>query len=120
MWQGMLLFGLCVLPFSPEVGCYLDIEAGQAALETHANLSSSGAGGVSLDGVLTLLDRRTGGRNVTLAASELDLSRWLPRAPASRLNFTLAGRIAQDSGASPRALVMRSRYRRMYLAGPAP
>ncbi len=72
-----------------------------AALETHANLSSSGAGVVSLDGVLTLLDRRTGGRNVTLAASELDLSRWLPRAPASRLNFTLAGRIAQDSGASP-------------------
>ncbi len=72
-----------------------------AALETHASLALSGAGAVNLDGVLTLLGQRTGARDMTLSARDLDLSRWVARAPASRLSFTLAGRVAQDSGESP-------------------
>ncbi len=73
-----------------------------AALETHAALASAtGAGNLDVDGVLTLLGGRSAARDLTLRARNLDLSRWTARGPASRLTFTLAGRVMQDSGASP-------------------
>ena len=71
-----------------------------AALETHAYLQS-GAGAVTVDGVVTLLDTRTGVRNLALTARNVNLARWLPVGPHSRLSFLVTGSIAQDSGAPP-------------------
>src|SRR6185437_11859218 len=46
-----------------------------AALESRAELESS-AGAVQLDGVVTLLDARSGIRNLSLRAERIDLARW--------------------------------------------
>jgi len=70
------------------------------ALETHANLESA-AGAVTVDGVVTLFDTRTGVRELSLTARNMNLARWVARGPQSRLSFSVAGRISQDSGAAP-------------------
>lgn len=75
--------------------------AGSAtALETHADLQSA-AGAVTVDGVVTLFETHTGVRNLTLAARNVNLARWVADGPQSRLSFSVAGSIAQDSGAPP-------------------
>ncbi len=73
-----------------------------AALETHAELTSAaGAGAARVDGILTLLDQRTGARDLTLATRDLDLSTWVRGLPGSRLNVTVTGGAAWDSAAAP-------------------
>lgn len=71
-----------------------------AALDGHARLESS-AGEVSWDGVLDLYGERTAARDFTLRTKDVDLSRWVREAPASRLNATVAGSLTVDSGSTP-------------------
>jgi len=75
--------------------------AGQlGALETHADLHAPG-GELRGDGVLLLDAPHYGARGFALAARELDLARWVRRAPPSRLGFTLRADFAGDSDVAP-------------------
>jgi hypothetical protein len=84
-----------------------------AALESHADLESSGEA-VQLDGVLTLLESRSGVRDFSARAENIDLAHWVTGAPPSRLTFTMAGDVTQDSAAAPvgalTATLARSRF----------
>jgi len=88
------------LPLRGAVAGPIRLSGTLAALESHADLESA-AGAVRLDGVVTLLDARSGIRNLSLRAERIDLARWVRGAPGSRLSFAVAGAIAQDSGATP-------------------
>jgi hypothetical protein len=91
-FPGLLLRGAVTGPIS--------LDGTLAALESHADLASS-AGAVRVDGVLTLLASRSGVRDFTLRAHDIDLARWVARAPRSRLSFTIAGALERDSAAPP-------------------
>src|SRR3989441_11881294 len=51
----------------------------------------SDGGAAQGDGVLLLGPVRYGTRDFTLRTSDVDLARWLDRAPPSRLTFSVAG-----------------------------
>jgi hypothetical protein len=88
------------LPLRGTVTGPITLDGTLAALESHADLESS-AGAVRVDGVLTLLEARTGIRDFTLRAQNVDVGRWVAGAPGSRLSFTVAGGLAWDSAAPP-------------------
>ncbi|HUK62178.1 MAG TPA: hypothetical protein VLV15_02555, partial [Dongiaceae bacterium] len=88
------------LPLRGTVAGPIRLNGSAAALDTHADLQSA-AGAVTVDGVVTLLDTRTGVRSLALAARNLNLARWVADGPQSRLSFSVSGSIAQDSGAAP-------------------
>lgn len=88
------------LPLRGTVAGPIRLEGSVAALETHATLESS-AGAVTMNGVITLLDTRTGVRDLALGARNVDLARWVPGGPESRVSFAVSGGIAQDTGAAP-------------------
>src|SRR5207249_9297637 len=68
------------LPLRGAVAGRVQLTGPLAALETHADLHSAG-GAVQGDGVLLLGGKgaRTGARDFTLHARDLDLARWLDR-----------------------------------------
>jgi translocation and assembly module TamB len=88
------------LPLRGAVTGPITLNGTLAALESHANLESS-AGAVRVDGVLMLLASRSGVRDFTLRAQNIDLARWVAGAPGSRLSFTIASGLAWDSAAPP-------------------
>src|SRR5437870_3015237 len=88
------------LPLRGAVAGSVKLSGPLAALETHAELHSDG-GAAQGDGVLLLGPARYGARDFTLRASDVDLARWLDRAPPSRLTFRVAGGVARDDTAPP-------------------
>jgi autotransporter translocation and assembly factor TamB len=88
------------LPLRGAVAGPVKLAGRLGALETHADLHAPG-GELRGDGVLMLDVPHYGARAFELAARDLDLSRWLARAPASRLGFTLRADFAGDSGVAP-------------------
>ena len=70
------------------------------ALDTHVDLHGPG-GALRGDGVLLLDLPHYGARAFELVGRDVDLARWVPRAPPSRLGFTLRADFAGDSGAAP-------------------
>ncbi len=90
------------LLLSGTAGGNIRLDGTLAALETHVDLTAAGNGGrVRGDGVLVLLPSRTGARDYTLRAYDLDLRRWVSDAPSSRLGFAVVGTAVVDSGAAP-------------------
>ena len=72
------------------------------ALDTHFDLESArGGGAVRLDGTLTLLDERSGARDLAFQARHLNLARWVANGPDSRLSFTVAGDVERVDSAPP-------------------
>jgi len=70
------------------------------SLATHLELSAARSGGaVRGDGVLVLLANQREARDLTVRATDLDLSRWTPGAPDSRLTFDARLDLAADSTA---------------------
>ena len=70
------------------------------SLATHVELSAARNGGtVRGDGILVLLPNQRGARDLTVRATDLDLSRWTPGAPHSRLTFDARLDLAADSTA---------------------
>src|SRR5581483_3388763 len=88
------------LPLRGAVSGPVRLAGPLTALETHLRLRSPG-GAVAVDGTLRLDLPRFGARDLGLAARDLDLERWLPGAPASRLTFAVRGSVTADSGAPP-------------------
>jgi translocation and assembly module TamB len=88
------------LPLRGAVSGPVRLAGPLTALETHLRLRSPG-GAVAVDGTLRLDLPRFGARDLELAARDLDLERWLPGAPASRLTFAVRGSVTADSGAPP-------------------
>src|SRR5207247_3193372 len=88
------------LPLRGAVAGSVKLSGPLAALETHAELHSDG-GAAQGDGVLLLGPARYGARDFTLRASDVDLARWLDRAPPSRLTFRVAGGVAREDTAPP-------------------
>ncbi len=67
----------------------------------HTRTLRQPAGVVGVTGIVTLLESRTGVRDLTLRARDIDLAHWSGGGPGSRLSFTVAGTLAQDSGEAP-------------------
>src|SRR5439155_1508475 len=90
------------LPLRGAVAGRVQVAGPLAALETHAELHSAG-GAVQGDGVLLLGGKgaRTGARDFTLHARDLDLARWLDRGPASLLTFSVEGSVVADGALPP-------------------
>jgi translocation and assembly module TamB len=88
------------LPLRGAVSGPVRLAGPLTALATHLRLRSAG-GAVAVDGTLRLDLPRFGARDLELAAQDLDLERWLPGAPASRLTFAVRGSVTADSGAPP-------------------
>src|SRR2546425_9104282 len=61
----------------------------------------SDGGAAQGDGVLLLGPVRYGTRDFTLRTSDVDLARWLDRAPPSRLTFSVAGGGARGDTTPP-------------------
>src|SRR5207249_2348260 len=105
------------LPLRGAVAGRVQLTGPLAALETHADLRSAG-GAVQGDGVLLLGGKgaRTGARDFTLHARDLDLARWLDRGPASLLTFSVEGSVVAD-GALPPVGALRARVAPSLFAG---
>src|SRR5206468_2234418 len=105
------------LPLRGAVAGRVQLTGPLAALETHADLHSAG-GAVQGDGVLLLGGKgaRTGARDFTLHARDLDLARWLDRGPASLLTFSVEGSVVAD-GALPPVGALRARVAPSLFAG---
>jgi len=105
------------LPLRGAVAGRVQLSGPLAALETHADLHSAG-GAVQADGVLLLGGKgaRTGARDFTLHARDLDLARWLDRGPASLLTFSVEGSVVAD-GALPPVGALRARVAPSLFAG---
>jgi hypothetical protein len=66
------------------------------SLGAHLDLSEVRRGGaVRADGALVLLPNQRGARDLAVRATDLDLSKWVPGAPASR--FTFDARLDADA-----------------------
>src|SRR5712664_549340 len=88
------------LPLRGAVAGPVKLAGPLGALETHADLHAPG-GELRGDGVLMLDAPHYGARGFALAARDLDLARWVRRAPPSRLGFTLRADVAGDSDVAP-------------------
>ncbi len=105
------------LPLRGAVAGTVKLAGPLTALETHAELHSAG-GAVQGDGVLLLGGEasRTGARDFALRARDLDLARWLDRAPASLLSFSVEGSVAAEA-ATPPVGALRARVAPSLFAG---
>ncbi len=74
------------------------------SLETHAELHGP-EGLVRADGTLQLDFPRYGARDTKVLVRDVNLARWLDRAPSSRLNLTLTGTVEGDSAVPPAGAV---------------
>lgn len=86
------------LPLVGAVAGPVRLAGSVADLDTHVDWSVAGDGGhVRFDGRLVLLPDRTGARAATLDLRDVNLARWLPNGPHSRLNVTASGDVVADT-----------------------
>jgi hypothetical protein len=89
------------LPVTPALSGTIRLAGGLDSLATDADLRVTGGGALRAAGVLTLLPDRRAARALELDATDLDLSRWVPNAPPSRLTFGARLDLRADTGAAP-------------------